>query len=226
MAGRDAPPCLGGSRGGAGRGRRLAGPRRRGGALRDGPGLVPRRPRRPSSAAVAAARRLERRCPDGRPGRSRRRRPAVRSCRTCPRSSASSGRSRARAPLPGHPAARRTTSPPSGSTPSRWRSTRPRQSWRPGRCRHNSNTASSASASWDNAFDQGTAALAPLIGPTLAGDDVAAASHVPDWAAAGLAPQPPLASVWPTTGRGRRAPSRRRRGRPKSTWTGRRRRRA
>ena len=54
----------------------------------------------------------------------------------------------------------------------------------------------------DNAFDQGTAELAPLIGPVLAGDDVAAASHIPDWTAAGLAPQPPLASSWPADGAG------------------------
>jgi len=64
----------------------------------------------------------------------------------------------------------------------------------------------------DNAFDQGTAALAPLIGPTLAGDDVAAASHVPDWAAAGLAPQPPLASSWPDDGAGTS------RSQPKAAW--------
>jgi hypothetical protein len=54
----------------------------------------------------------------------------------------------------------------------------------------------------DNVFDQGTAELAPLIGPTLAGDDVAAASLVPDWTAAALAPEPPLASSWPMDGAG------------------------
>jgi hypothetical protein len=48
----------------------------------------------------------------------------------------------------------------------------------------------------DNVFDQGTAELAPLIGSNLAGDDVTAAAHLPDWSALGLAPQPPLASSW------------------------------
>jgi hypothetical protein len=54
----------------------------------------------------------------------------------------------------------------------------------------------------DNVYDQGTAELAPLIGPTLAGADVAAAAHVPDWTALGLAPQPPLASSWRDSGSG------------------------
>jgi hypothetical protein len=49
----------------------------------------------------------------------------------------------------------------------------------------------------DVVFDQGTAELAPELGSTLAGPDVAAASHVPDWSADGLAPAPPLASSWP-----------------------------
>lgn len=52
----------------------------------------------------------------------------------------------------------------------------------------------------DNVFDQGTAELAPLIGAALAGDDVAAASHLPDWTGTGLVPQPPLASSWPGDG--------------------------
>jgi hypothetical protein len=65
----------------------------------------------------------------------------------------------------------------------------------------------------DNVFDQGTAELAPLIGSTLAGDDVAAASHVPDWTAAGLAPQPPLASSWPDDGVGSSS-----RSQPKAAW--------
>lgn len=64
----------------------------------------------------------------------------------------------------------------------------------------------------DNAFDQGTAELAPLIGPALAGDDVAAASHVPDWTDAGLAPQPPLASSWAHDGAGTS------RSQPKAAW--------
>jgi hypothetical protein len=48
----------------------------------------------------------------------------------------------------------------------------------------------------DIVFDQGTAELAPELGSTLAGPDVAAASHVPDWSSDGLAPAPPLASSW------------------------------
>jgi hypothetical protein len=48
----------------------------------------------------------------------------------------------------------------------------------------------------DNVFDQGTAELAPLIGSNLAGDDVTAAAHLPDWSALGLAPRAPLASSW------------------------------
>jgi hypothetical protein len=64
----------------------------------------------------------------------------------------------------------------------------------------------------DNVFDQGTAELASLIGPALAGDDVAAGSHVPDWTVAGLAPQPPLASSWPDDGFGSS------RTQPKATW--------
>jgi len=52
----------------------------------------------------------------------------------------------------------------------------------------------------DIVFDQGTAELAPELGATLAGPDVAAASHVPDWSSDGLAPAPPLASSWPPAG--------------------------
>jgi hypothetical protein len=49
----------------------------------------------------------------------------------------------------------------------------------------------------DIVFDQGTAELAPELGPSLAGPDVAAASRVPDWSSDDLAPAPPLASSWP-----------------------------
>jgi len=51
----------------------------------------------------------------------------------------------------------------------------------------------------DVVFDQGTAQLAPLLGSTLAGPDVVAASHVPDWVALHLAPKPPLESSWSGT---------------------------
>jgi hypothetical protein len=51
----------------------------------------------------------------------------------------------------------------------------------------------------DVTFDQGTAELAPLLGASVAGIDVAAAAHVPDWQALGLAPGPPLASGWTGT---------------------------
>ena len=52
----------------------------------------------------------------------------------------------------------------------------------------------------DIVFDQGTAELAPELGPGVAGPDVAAASHVPDWSAAAIAPALPLASSWPSGG--------------------------
>jgi len=52
----------------------------------------------------------------------------------------------------------------------------------------------------DIVFDQGTAELAPELGPALAGADVASASHVPDWSSDGLAPGPPLASRWHPAG--------------------------
>lgn len=48
----------------------------------------------------------------------------------------------------------------------------------------------------DIVFDQGTAELAPELGSAVAGPDVAAASHVPDWSSDGLAPAPPLAPLW------------------------------
>ncbi len=48
----------------------------------------------------------------------------------------------------------------------------------------------------DIVFDQGTAELAPLLGSDLAGPDVAASSHVPDWSDDGLAPAAPLVPSW------------------------------
>lgn len=48
----------------------------------------------------------------------------------------------------------------------------------------------------DLTFDQGTATLAPLLGPSLAGSDVAAATRVPDWLALKLAPGAPLLADW------------------------------
>ena len=48
----------------------------------------------------------------------------------------------------------------------------------------------------DATFDQVTARLAPLLGQTLTGADVAAAAHLPDWASTGLAPGPPLVTSW------------------------------
>ena len=64
----------------------------------------------------------------------------------------------------------------------------------------------------DIVFDQGTAELAPELGSALAGPDVAAAAHVPDWSSDGLAPAAPLASSWPggATGSGSQ---------PKAKWT-------
>jgi hypothetical protein len=52
----------------------------------------------------------------------------------------------------------------------------------------------------DIVFDQGTTELAPLLGPSLSGADVAAAAHIPDWSAVGLAPAAPLASAWRASG--------------------------
>jgi hypothetical protein len=52
----------------------------------------------------------------------------------------------------------------------------------------------------DIVFDQGTAELAPLLGPGLSRADVAAAAHIPDWSAVGLAPSAPLVSAWRTSG--------------------------
>lgn len=65
----------------------------------------------------------------------------------------------------------------------------------------------------DIVFDQGTAELAPQLGPALASPDVAAASHVPDWSSEGLAPGPPLASSW-HAGRAAAGNSQ-----PKGKWT-------
>ena len=48
----------------------------------------------------------------------------------------------------------------------------------------------------DVTFDQGTAELAPQLGSAIAGADVAAATHVPDWPAVGLVPGTPLATSW------------------------------
>ncbi len=52
----------------------------------------------------------------------------------------------------------------------------------------------------DIVFDQGTAELAPLLGSGLSTADVAAAAHVPDWSAVGLAPAAPLVSAWRASG--------------------------
>jgi hypothetical protein len=52
----------------------------------------------------------------------------------------------------------------------------------------------------DIVFDQGTAELAPELGSAVAGPDVAAASHVPDWSSDGLVPSPPLAPSWRPAG--------------------------
>jgi hypothetical protein len=46
----------------------------------------------------------------------------------------------------------------------------------------------------DITFDQGTAVLGPLLGPSIAGADTAQATHLPDWIALGLEPQAPLLS--------------------------------
>jgi hypothetical protein len=48
----------------------------------------------------------------------------------------------------------------------------------------------------DVTFDQGTAQMASLLGSTLAGDDVQAATQIPDWSAQDLAPGEPLVSQW------------------------------
>jgi hypothetical protein len=48
----------------------------------------------------------------------------------------------------------------------------------------------------DVTFDQGTAVLARQLGPSIAGADVAAASHIPDWPSLGLAPGEPLTASW------------------------------
>jgi hypothetical protein len=52
----------------------------------------------------------------------------------------------------------------------------------------------------DVTFDQGTAEIADLLGSSgLAGDDVQAATQIPDWSAEGLAPAAPLISQWKGT---------------------------
>lgn len=51
----------------------------------------------------------------------------------------------------------------------------------------------------DVTFDQGTTDLAPLLGSSIAGADVAASTHVPDWTTLGLAPAAPLLSAWEGT---------------------------
>lgn len=51
----------------------------------------------------------------------------------------------------------------------------------------------------DVTFDQGSAELAPFLGSSIAGPDVAAAAHVPDWTASGLAPGEPLLPSWQGT---------------------------
>jgi hypothetical protein len=48
----------------------------------------------------------------------------------------------------------------------------------------------------DVTFDQGTAVIAPQLGPSVAGADVVAASHIPDWPSLGLAPGEPLTASW------------------------------
>ncbi len=65
----------------------------------------------------------------------------------------------------------------------------------------------------DIVFDQGTAELAPLLGPALSGADVSAAAHVPDWSAVGLAPAAPLASAWRASGSPPTGTQ------PKASWT-------
>ncbi len=51
----------------------------------------------------------------------------------------------------------------------------------------------------DVTFDQGTAALGSLLGSSIAGPDMVAATHVPDWTVLGLEPEEPLLSVWEGT---------------------------
>lgn len=50
----------------------------------------------------------------------------------------------------------------------------------------------------DVTFDQGTAELAPLLGTSIAGADVAASTNVPDWTALALTPAEPL-TAWKGT---------------------------
>lgn len=51
----------------------------------------------------------------------------------------------------------------------------------------------------DVTFDQGTAELAPLLGTSIAGADVAASTNVPDWTMLALAPAKPLLTAWKGT---------------------------
>ena len=51
----------------------------------------------------------------------------------------------------------------------------------------------------DLTFDEGTAALASVLGAAAAGADVAAAARLPDWSALALAPGPPLVATWTGT---------------------------
>ena len=53
----------------------------------------------------------------------------------------------------------------------------------------------------DATFDLGTTGLAPLLGSSIAGVDVQADRHLPDWSAQGLAPGQPLESSWTGTAR-------------------------
>ena len=48
----------------------------------------------------------------------------------------------------------------------------------------------------DATFDLGTTGLAPLLGSSIAGADVQADRHLPDWSAQGLTPGQPLESSW------------------------------
>ncbi|HEX3796876.1 MAG TPA: hypothetical protein VHV57_20445 [Acidimicrobiales bacterium] len=51
----------------------------------------------------------------------------------------------------------------------------------------------------DVSFDEGTAEIAPLLGPALVGDDVHAAMQIPNWSAQRLAPGEPLIGHWTGT---------------------------
>jgi hypothetical protein len=51
----------------------------------------------------------------------------------------------------------------------------------------------------DTTFDEGTAAIAKLLGSSMTGDDVHAATQIPDWSSVSLAPGAPLVSHWKGT---------------------------